>query len=279
MSPSPKYLEQIDTLKKPNTHRKYEAVLNRFGEFFRDITSIDAISGDDLTRFVVALKRDHKLGANTVLHNAVIVAQFLKRHGRGGITRELQLPERITFLPKEYREEDLGRFFEAIFDSERVLFSTFLLTGFREQEVMYLFWSDINLQLQTVRVTAKPELGFYPKRCEERQIPAAAELPVRISLAYRKSGAAHARSLQSHRQACRPRSHKVRSKDLSFHLCDPYASTGLRRSHGATLDGAHVARNDNALSGAGDRRSRQVGSGKDPHGGEDEPGVAKSFGT
>ena len=31
-----KYLEQIEALKKPNTHRKYEAVLNRFGEFFRD---------------------------------------------------------------------------------------------------------------------------------------------------------------------------------------------------------------------------------------------------
>jgi integrase len=171
-----KYLEQIDALKKHNTHRKYEAVLNRFGEFFRDTASIDAISGDDLTRFVVALKRDHKLGANTVLHNAVIVAQFLKRHGRSGITRELQLPERVTSLPKEYREDDLGQFFEACYDSERVLFSTFLLTGFREQEVMYLFWSDINLQLQTVRVTAKPELGFYPKRCEEREIPAPAEL-------------------------------------------------------------------------------------------------------
>jgi integrase/recombinase XerD len=171
-----KYLEQIDALKKHNTHRKYEAVLNRFGQFFRDTTSIDAISGDDLTRFVVALKRDHKLGANTVLHNAVIVAQFLKRHGRNGITRELQLPERVTSLPKEYRENDLGQFFEACYDSERVLFSTFLLTGFREQEVMYLFWSDINLQLQTVRVTAKPELGFYPKRCEEREIPAPAEL-------------------------------------------------------------------------------------------------------
>ena len=171
-----KYLEQIDALKKPNTHRKYEAVLNRFGEFFRDTVSIDAISDDDLTRFVVALKRDHKLGANTVLHNAVIVAQFLKRHGRNGITRELQLPERITSLPKEYREEDLCQFFEACYDLERVLFSTFLLTGFREQEVMYLFWSDINVQLRTVRVTAKPELGFYPKRWEERQIPAPAEL-------------------------------------------------------------------------------------------------------
>ena len=49
-----KYLEQIDALKKPNTHRKYEAVLNRFGEFFRDCVSIDAISGDDLN----ALRRD-----------------------------------------------------------------------------------------------------------------------------------------------------------------------------------------------------------------------------
>ena len=91
-----KYLEQIDALKKPNTHRKYEAVLNRFGEFFRDCVSIDAISGDDLTRFVVTLKKDHGLGSNTILHNAVIVAQFLKRHGRSGITRELSLPERIT---------------------------------------------------------------------------------------------------------------------------------------------------------------------------------------
>src|SRR5260370_835863 len=34
------------------------------------------------------------LGSNTILHNAVIVAQFLKRHGRSGITKEL--PEDIA---------------------------------------------------------------------------------------------------------------------------------------------------------------------------------------
>ena len=65
-----------------------------------------------LTRFVVTLKKDHGLGSNTILHNAVIVAQFLKRHGRSGITRELQLPERITPLVKVYRHEELARFFE-----------------------------------------------------------------------------------------------------------------------------------------------------------------------
>jgi hypothetical protein len=103
-----KYLEQIDALKKPNTHRKYEAVLKRFGEFFQECSSIDAISCEDLTRLVVALKRDHKLGANTVLHNAVIVAQFLKRHGRSRITRELQLRERITSLPRNIGKTTSG---------------------------------------------------------------------------------------------------------------------------------------------------------------------------
>ena len=120
-----KDLAQIEALKKPNTHRKYEAVLERFVEFFRDKESIDQIGVDDLTRYIIALKKDHNLGANTVLHNAIIVAQFFKRHGRGGITRGLQLPERITPLPREYRTADLAKFFKAADDSDRVLFSTF----------------------------------------------------------------------------------------------------------------------------------------------------------
>ena len=171
-----RYLEQIEALKKPNTHRKYEAVLKRFVDFFRDRDSIDAISGDDLTRFAVALKKDHGLGSNTILHNAVIIAQFLKRNGRSGMTREVSLTERITPLVKIYRNEELARFFAACSDAERALFATFLLTGFREQEVMYLHWSDVNFELRTVRVTAKPELGFYPKRWEDREVPAPVEL-------------------------------------------------------------------------------------------------------
>jgi hypothetical protein len=99
------------------------------------------------------------LGSNTILHNAVIVAQFLKRHGRSGITRELPLPERITPLVKIYRHDELARFFATCSDTERSLFATFLLTGFREQEVMFLRWSDVNFELRTVRVTSKPELG------------------------------------------------------------------------------------------------------------------------
>jgi integrase len=83
-------------------------------------------------------------------------------------------------------------------DAERVLFSTFLLTGFREQEVMYLFWSDINLTLRTIRVTAKPDLDFLSEavggtrsacaggtRRTTPQTPPPRELPVRISFSDR----------------------------------------------------------------------------------------------
>ena len=45
-------------------------------------------------------------------------------------------------------------FFKAAYDSGRVLFSTFLLTGLRELEVVHLFWTDVSFELQTVRVTA-----------------------------------------------------------------------------------------------------------------------------
>jgi integrase/recombinase XerD len=183
-----KYLAQIEALKKPNTHRKYEAVLDRFVEFFRDKESIDQIGSDDLTRYIIALKKDHNLGANTILHNAIIVAQFFKRQGRGGITRGLQLPERITPLPREYRTADLAKFFKAADGNEKVLFSTYLLTGLRELEVVHLFWTDLSFELQTVRVTAKPELGFYPKRWEEREVPIPVHLIDLLKTHTRRSG-------------------------------------------------------------------------------------------
>jgi len=171
-----KYLSEVETLRKANTYRKYECVLERFLEFFKDHQAIDQISSDDLTSYIIALKKDHSLGANTILHNAVIVARLLKRLGRPGVTKGLRLPERITRLPREYREADLAKFFKAAYDTEKALYSTFLLTGFREMEVVHLYWSDINFDLQTARVRSKPELGFYPKRWEEREVP----IPVKL---------------------------------------------------------------------------------------------------
>lgn len=168
------YLSHVETLKKPNTHRKYQAVLHRFESEFPK-GSVESITVEELNDFIVRLMK-RGVSANTVRHNVIIVAQFFRRNGRPGLTRQVHLPEKISTLPREYCEDDLGRFFGACDAWERALFSTFLLTGMREQEVMHLWWPDINFRLRTIRVTAKPERGFYPKRWEEREIPIANQL-------------------------------------------------------------------------------------------------------
>lgn len=168
------YLGQIETLKKRNTHRKYEAVLNRFAQGFRGRT-FESIQIEELNDYVIGLMRK-RMSPNTALHNIIIVAQFFRRYGRPGITRELQLPQKISSLPVEYTEEDLAKFFNACDGWDRGLFSTFLLTGMREQEVQHLFWTDINFSLRTIRVTAKAKYGFYPKRWEEREVPVPTKL-------------------------------------------------------------------------------------------------------
>lgn len=165
------YLESVEALKKPNTLRKYKAVLERFVEFLPPNADPRKITRDDLTDFMVKLKNKHKLENNTVIHQMIIVAQFLKRHGKGGVTKNLGLPERMVNLPREYGDADLKSFFNACTPAERAIFSTFLFTGFREQEVVHLFWSDVNFKLNTIRVTVKPEFGFSPKRWEEREVP------------------------------------------------------------------------------------------------------------
>jgi integrase len=171
-----RYLNIVEGLKKPNTLRKYRAVLNRFLGFFSEKTMAQTITSDALNEFMVHLKKKCGLHNNTVIHNMIVVAQFLKKQGRAGVTRDVDLPEKITALPKEYGDEELKRFFAACIKEERTQFLTYLLTGFREQEVVHLFWSDINFTLNTVRVTAKPELGFYPKRWEEREVPVPKDL-------------------------------------------------------------------------------------------------------
>jgi integrase len=262
----------IDTLKKPHTHRKYDAVLTRFAKVF-DRRTLDSISAEELNDYVVALMKSG-MSANTVLHIVVIIAQFCKRNGRPGLTRLLHLPERISPLPLEYTKEELASFFEVTTERERELFSTFLLTGFREQEVAYLFWSDINLGLRTIRVTSKTHLGFSPKRWEEREIP----IPVDLARLLEARPHLHserfvfpsptgnretqyAAQVQSDRGTRWTRLREVRPEDISFDLRHAHAQIGLRCAHGSALDGAQIVGDDNEVSGTRERCSLPARSG------------------
>lgn len=96
---------------------------------------------------------------------------FLKAQGIRGLVKKNDWPRFTEEEPEIYEEEELDKLFAACDTDEQVWFYFFLMTGMREQEVMYTYWSDINLSASIVRVSHKPDRGWTPKAYKEREIP------------------------------------------------------------------------------------------------------------
>jgi integrase len=76
--------------------------------------------------------------------------------------------------PEIYTAEELQKLFKACvprWPAEQILFRTFLVTGFREDEIRFLTWADLDLKNFTIKVTPKPEYDFVIKDHEERTVP------------------------------------------------------------------------------------------------------------
>jgi integrase/recombinase XerD len=89
-------------------------------------------------------------------------------------TRASAGTRRSTCSPNDQAE--LDKLFSTCNAQERLWYEFFLMTGMREQEVMHVYWSDINFSAATVRVTHKADRGWTPKAYKEREIPIPAKL-------------------------------------------------------------------------------------------------------
>ena len=69
-----------------------------------------------------------------------------------------------------YTKEQMKTFFAACTGDERLLFQTFLLTGFRDEEIAHLMWRDVHYATGKLTVSAKPEFEFTPKSYEVRGV-------------------------------------------------------------------------------------------------------------
>jgi hypothetical protein len=95
-------------------------VLDRFVEFLPPNTYPRKVTRDDLTDFMVRLKNKYKLDNSTIIHQMIIVAQFVKVHGKANVTKDLGLPERETTLPHEYGDAQRKKFFGTCTPAESV---------------------------------------------------------------------------------------------------------------------------------------------------------------
>lgn len=199
------YLGEVKLTSKPKTLAAYTIALNYFSESCTK-TRLDDIERVDMLKFAAFLRDEKDSSPRTCWNKFSNVMSFLKSRGIRGSDLGIKKTDWPRFTeeePEVYEREDLDALFAACGDDERLWFEFFLMTGMREQEVMHVYWSDVNLKASTVRVTHKPDRGWTPKAYKEREIPIPSKLTA--SLKSWKARAANGCALVFPTSGCNPK--------------------------------------------------------------------------
>jgi len=169
------YLEETTLTKKPKTLAAYATALGYFKESCPKLF-LEDIDRKDLLKFSAFLRDDKEQSPRSCWNKFANVMTFLKANGIRGLAGKHDWPRYTEEEPEIYEPEELDKLLAACDEEERLWYEFFLMTGMREQEVMYTYWSDINLVHATVRVSHKPDRAWTPKAYKEREIPIPAKL-------------------------------------------------------------------------------------------------------
>ena len=158
--------------------------------YVQDVTREDMIDYQDWL-----LKRG--LAKNTAGKKLRRLSQFYRtvmglKLGDGLVTMADETKD-IEEIPEVFEESALVKFFAACDAEDHLLFSVFLESGFRMQEVMHLTWDDVKfgdgVLCVTPKTVAKQGFNFTPKTRECRQVPVSTDLIERLK-AFRERQAA-----------------------------------------------------------------------------------------
>jgi integrase/recombinase XerD len=180
------YLEEVRLSKKPKTLAAYSTALDYFTESCHKLR-VEDIERKDLLKFTAFLREEKEQSPRSVYNKFENVMTFLKAHGIRGLVGKNDWPHYTEEEPEIYEPGELDKLFKACNPEERLWYEFFLMTGMREQEVIYAYWSDINSHAGTVRVSHKPDRNWTPKAYKEREIPIPAKLVKKLKVWKAKS--------------------------------------------------------------------------------------------
>jgi integrase/recombinase XerD len=196
------FLDETKLTKKPKTLAAYTTALNYFTESCSKLY-LEDIERRDLLKFCAFLRDEKEQAPRSVYNKFENVMMFLKAKGIRGLVGNNDWPRYTEEEPETYEQEQLDKLFAACDAEEKLWYEFFLMTGMREQEVMYTYWADINFAHATVRVSHKPDRGWTPKAYKEREIPIPAKLVKKLKA--RKNKADKACNLVFPTAGCRPK--------------------------------------------------------------------------
>jgi integrase len=169
------FLDETKLTKKSKTLAAYSTALSYFMEACHKL-NLEDIDRRDMLKFCAFLRDEKEQAPRTCWNKFANVMSFLKAQGIRGLVGKNDWPRYTEEEPEIYEQEGLDQLFAACDAEERLWYEFFLMTGMREQEVMYAYWSDVNFAASTVRVSHKPDRGWTPKAYKEREIPIPSKL-------------------------------------------------------------------------------------------------------
>lgn len=138
------------------------------------------ITEDDVKKFWQCVVDGSKTSSwRTAYNECMKVGQFLSKHdihviGRG--KNKWMLPKFVEEVPEVYDDHEIERFLAACDPRRGAAYSTMHMGLFREREVVYLTWADVDVARSVLKVKAKPQYGWKPKKHHEREVKVPREL-------------------------------------------------------------------------------------------------------
>jgi integrase len=157
---------------------KYNEALSLFEDWARKHarkTHVSQLGRQDIQDFMSYVVRVQGRSLSTAVGKATLVKAAMR--SAGAVIEEVKgdRPKVTQKQPEMYTPELLRPLFKAMTPAESTLYQTFLLTGFRFQEIQYLAWSDFIPKGKggggRLKVTKKAGYNFDPKNYKERTIP------------------------------------------------------------------------------------------------------------
>lgn len=185
------YLVEVEATKGKRTLTQYTRDLVWFRSicqktYVSELDRSDAIALFAAGRKAVDEDTGKPLNQKTINRRVIIMLSGMRNQGAVIVMKKGDWPKTITKRVEIYQPEELPPFFAACTPKERLVFQVFLNTGFREGEVRFLTWPDLDPRTCQISVSAKPSRGFLPKSYEERSVRVPRKLVDEL-LAYRRT--------------------------------------------------------------------------------------------
>ena len=172
--------------KSVNTLRAYKRATIDFRDhcgvtYFDEITR-EVLLAHETWLYKNLRKRVRGKKSNTVAARFRCLTAFLNRHGiqlgkrmnakpdDPGLMRRDEVPQEEKKRVDKYSEEEIRNMLAVATEDQADLIHTFLRTGMRDEEVVYLEWDDVDFEHKQILIREKPGV-WKPKDKEEREIP------------------------------------------------------------------------------------------------------------